>query len=260
MCGVTCVSPRATAPREWAAWAKCGLTGCGWGMLNGEGTRRGGVAGGRPCPGQDGICPRRTPTPLPVLHSLNLIWLSLGWYLQPPTQPQSSLHSCAHHTPPRTAQSSRLHSLHRAIPLQPRYTSAGPRFDKFGNERDPAELKRQRAAEAAEAASLMLESRLRERRPGPGALRDDGLGLGGEGGPGGLGGAGGVGPGGVGGPGAAGGAGAAGRRKHRNQGIRVIEADARRLYAATVRVVAGCGKSGEQSGEGAQEQTRAGCR
>eukprot|EP00198_Chlamydomonas_reinhardtii_P002881 XP_001692217.1 bromodomain protein [Chlamydomonas reinhardtii] len=44
-----------------------------------------------------------------------------------------------------------------AIPLQPRYTSAGPRFDKFGNERDPAELKRQRAAEAAEAASLMLE-------------------------------------------------------------------------------------------------------
>ncbi|GFR41748.1 hypothetical protein Agub_g2503, partial [Astrephomene gubernaculifera] len=60
-----------------------------------------------------------------------------------------------------------------AIPLLPRYTSAGPRLDKNGNERDPAERRRQQQEAHAETASLMLESRLRERRPGPGALRDD---------------------------------------------------------------------------------------
>ncbi|EFJ39873.1 hypothetical protein VOLCADRAFT_100426 [Volvox carteri f. nagariensis] len=121
-----------------------------------------------------------------------------------------------------------------AIPLLPRYTSAGPRLDKNGNERDPAERRRQQQDANAEAANLMLDSRLRERRPGPGALRDDVVlwpssstdprvagGAGGVGGVAGLGGVGGV-----------GGPGGPGRRKHRTQGLRAIEADARRLMAA----------------------------
>jgi hypothetical protein len=137
----------------------------------------------------------------------------------------------------------------RAIPLLPRYTSAGPRLDKNGNERDPAERRRQLQDTNTETASLMLESRLRERRPGPGALRDDvvlwstnasdpRVGGAGTGAPG-LGGMGAGG--GAGGFGAVTGAVGPGRRKHRNQGIRMIEADARRLMAAQVRYPSGAG-------------------
>ncbi len=71
-----------------------------------------------------------------------------------------------------------------------------------------------------ENQGLMLESRLRERRPVPGSMAEEGPAPEArrpERGPGGLGGL--VGP---------------GRRKHRGQGLRMIEADAKRLMASQV--------------------------
>jgi hypothetical protein len=165
----------------------------------------------------------------------------------------------------------------RPCPLKPRYTSAGPRFDKFGNERDPEAIKRARLDAQRQALyesvrraggaglrgeggggwavstgvcrggaacrplapsphpastplqSLLTDSRLRERRPGPGALRDElGLPLGDT-------------------------ALDRGRRRQareQSKSVRGVEADAKRMVAAQVGREGRRGEGGRSDAEG----------